>query len=146
MTDAEIREITGREGSFIDQVKVKTADGGSEQTSPSFGGSGGHSYTWKVPNGEYISKLEYRSGSWLDGITFVTNKGNKSPHFGGNGGNGYTFDLPVGARLNGVFGYKQGYLKGLGFSYKVYATPEFGTSGMGSAFSWISSLKNADIR
>ena len=147
LANADIREVTGRKGWYIDQIKVRTADGSQEETSPSFGGNGGGAYTWKVPDGEWIAKIEYRQGSWLDAVTFVTNKGTKSPQFGGNGGGGpFTYTLPVGAKLNGLYGFKDQYIRGLGFYYKVHATPEFGTKKIGSAFSWMSSLYNAEIR
>ena len=147
LENADIREVSGRKGWYIDQIKVRTHDGSREETSPSFGGNGGNPYTWKVPEGEYIVKIEYRQGDWLDGVTFVTNKGNKSPHFGGYGGKGgYTYTLPVGAKLNGLYGFKDQYIRGLGFTYKVHSTPEFGTNRIGSPFSWMSTLYNADIR
>ena len=72
---AEIREITGKNGWHIDQIKVRTFDGSQEEMSPNFGGYGKNPYTWKVPNGEHITKILYRKRSWLDGVTFVTNKG-----------------------------------------------------------------------
>ena len=147
MDNADIREVSGRDGWYIDQVKVRTSDGAHEESSPSFGGNGGGAYTWKVPEGEYIAKIEYRQGSWLDGITFVTSKGTRSPQFGGHGGNGpFTYTLPVGGKLNGIYGFKDQYIRGMGFTYKVHSTPEFGTNKIGSPFSWMSSLYNAEIR
>lgn len=59
----------------------------------------------------------------------MTNKGSQSPPFGESGGNGpYTYTLPTGAKLNGFYGYTSfyGYIRGLGFMYKVHDTPEFG--------------------
>ena len=125
LPNAEIREVSGRHGWYIDQIKVRTVDGSKEESSPSFGGNGGGAYTWKVPEGEYISKILYRQGSWLDGVTFVTNKGTQSPQFGGSGGSGpFTFNLPAGTRLNGIYGYKDAYIRGLGFTYSTYNPPK----------------------
>ena len=39
-----------------------------------------------VPNSQSITQVVYRSGSLIDALTFITNKGNKSPRFGGGGG------------------------------------------------------------
>ena len=128
MPNAEIREVSGRDGSYINQIKVRTQDKMEEETSPSFGGNG-DTYIWKVPRGEYISGLEYRKGSELNGITFITNNGSRSPQFGGNGGDGpFTYNLPVGAKLNGFYGFKGSNIKGLGFIYKIHSTPEFGSN------------------
>ena len=74
LKNAEIREIEGRDGFYIDRIKVKTVNGTEEESSPSIGGNGGGPYKWTVPDGEYIIKVEYRQGSWLDGVTFITNK------------------------------------------------------------------------
>ena len=147
LENADIREVSGRKGWYIDQIKVRTQDGSKEESSPSFGGNGGGEYKWVVPEGEYIAKIEYRQGSWLDGVTFVTSKGNRSPQFGGHGGGGpYTYTIPAGGKLNGFYGYKDQYIRGLGFTYKVHSSPEFGTNKIGSAFSWMSKLYNAEIR
>ena len=116
LKNAEVREVSGRYGWYIDQIKVRTADRVQEETSPSFGGNGGGPYTWKVPEGEHIAKIEYRQGSWLDAVTFITNKGTRSPQFGGNGGSGpYTYNLKKDERLIGFYGHKDQWLRGLGF-------------------------------
>ena len=123
-----------------------------EETSPSFGGNGGGPYTWKVPDGQYIAKIEYRQGSWLDGLTFVTNKGNKSPHFGGNGGNGpFTYTIPSGQRLSGIYGHKDQYMRGVGFfltpqtSKTIEKLLDYGNI-RGTKFEWVASNKNADLK
>lgn len=119
LKNAEIREIEGRDGFYIDRIKVKTVNGTEEESSPSIGGNGGGPYKWTVPDGEYIIKVEYRQGSWLDGVTFITNKGSRSPQFGGNGGKGpFEFTLPGGTRLNGFYGHRDQYIRGLGFYYQ----------------------------
>ena len=152
LKNAEIREISGRDGFYIDQIKVRTVDGNQEESSPSIGGDGGSPYTWTVPEGEYIAKLEYRQGDWLDGVTFITNAGTRSPQFGGNGGTGpFEFVLPADTRLDGIYGHRDQYVRGLGFYYSVFVkasqkTPEFGNPNLGQAFEWKTKLKNADIR
>ena len=65
---------------------MRTIYGHKEETSPSFGGNGGVPYTWTVPEGEYIAKIEYKQDNdWLLGMAFVTDKGTKSPQFGAHG-------------------------------------------------------------
>ena len=54
LPEAEIREIHGRRGWYIDQVTVETEDGHHHETSPSFGDHGGDAYSWVVPHGEHI--------------------------------------------------------------------------------------------
>ena len=118
LKNAEIREISGREGYYIDRIKVKAADGTEEESSPNFGGKGGERYKWTVPDGEYIAKIKYKQGNWLDSVVFITNKGTKSPRFGGKGGEGpFEYVLPQGARLNGIYGHQDQYIRGLGFYY-----------------------------
>ena len=122
MKDGEIRAISGRDGWYIDQIKVQSADGSEEQTSPSFGGNGGGPWSWEVPAGEHIQKLIYAvHDGMIISMIFETDKGNKSPSFGakGNGPKGVTaeYTLPTGARLDGVFGHNDAYVRGLGFYY-----------------------------
>ena len=152
LKNAEIREIEGKDGFYIDRIKVKAVDGAEEESSPSIGGNGGGPYKWVVPDGEYIAKLEYRQGSWLDGVTFITNKGTRSPQFGGEGGSGpFEYELPPDTRLDGIYGYRDQYVRGLGFYYSKFVkaynkTPLFGTDKIGKHFEWKTTLRNAEIR
>ena len=150
MANSEIREISGRHGGFIDQIKVRTVDGAQQENSPSFGGNGGGAYTWVVPAGEHIAKIIYKQGGWLDSLIFVTDKGSQSPKFGGDGGYGpFEFNLPVGARLNGIYGFKNNIIRGLGFTFSldtVRQTPQFGTKNTGDAYSWAPTSMKSEIR
>ena len=51
LRNADIREVEGRKGFYIDRIKVRTVDGIEEESSPSFGGDGGDAYKWTVPEG-----------------------------------------------------------------------------------------------
>lgn len=70
----------------MDKIQLFLSDGVTNMYSPEFGGNGGGPSQWTVPDGEHITQLEYRSGTKVDSISFITNKGTKSPHFGGYGG------------------------------------------------------------
>ena len=112
---ADIREVSGRSGWHINQIKVRTTDREEEETSPSFGGDGGNLFTWTVPDGEYIAKVEFIEGNWF-GVIFVTDKGTRSPQFGGHeGSTSSTYVVPDGKRLAGIFGRKDHTINGLGF-------------------------------
>ena len=85
-------------------------------------------------------------------MTFITNKGTRSPQFGGEGGAGpFVFELPPDTRLDGIFGHRDQYIRGLGFYYSKFVkayqkTPLFGTDKIGNAFEWKTTLRNAEIR
>ena len=69
----------------------------------------------KVPNGEFVNQIEYRSGDRIDAINFITNKGNKSPHFGGTGGGYHLVTIPTDYRIVGFYGVQSGRVNKLGF-------------------------------
>lgn len=71
----DVRRVDGREGFYVDRIQFYMNDGSNQDTSPAFGGNGGDSYSWTVPDGEYINKIMPKRGDFLDSIIFVTNKG-----------------------------------------------------------------------
>jgi Jacalin-like lectin domain len=84
------------------------------------GGSGGGEYAWEVPYGEYIKKIEIRSGSRVDAVTFITQNGTRSPQFGGNGGGLHFLEIPDGNRICGYFGRSGSEIDKLGFYYRPW--------------------------
>lgn len=64
------------------------------------------SQAWHVPQDEYISQIEVRSGNWIDGVTFITNKGNTSPKYGGDGVSPHVITIPEDYRVVGYYGMK----------------------------------------
>jgi hypothetical protein len=79
-------------GEFVDAIQVEYQD----QKDKKYGGNGGEKHKFKLKEGEYIKKVEVRSGSWIDSIKFITNTGRESKQFGGNGGSLTTVDCKNG--------------------------------------------------
>ena len=64
-----------------------------------------------------MNQIIYRSGSWIDSLTFVTNKGTRSQYYGGGGGSLRTVTVPDGYRIVGFYGtYDNSYVLRLGFT------------------------------
>lgn len=83
---SEIRQISGFESNFINQIMVVTQDGPDSDMSPQYGVSSGNPYSWTVPEGEHITKIIYAENGNLISMVFVTDRGTMSPKFGGEGG------------------------------------------------------------
>jgi hypothetical protein len=82
---------------------------------PRHGGGGGSESSFDLAEGEFITRIEGRSGSEVDQLTFTTNKGNKHGPYGGGGGAPFAVsDINVG----GFFGRSGDRLDQIGF----YAT------------------------
>lgn len=105
-----------RSGSEVDNIQIVLSDGVTSVFSPQYGGSGGGARDpWTVPDGEYVSQVEYRSGVRVDSLTFITNKGNRSPKYGGGGGSYHLETFPAGYRIIGLYGKQGSRLDQLGF-------------------------------
>jgi len=70
-----------------------------------------------VPEGEIIVTVKIRSGSRIDSLQFVTDKGTVSERFGGTGGGESTYELP--GKLLGFFGKEDKKHHQLGFITKA---------------------------
>jgi len=71
-----------RYGIYLDGIQFTYAGGQGKY----HGGSGGQQSYFYLGNGEKIIQVNYRSGSCVDAIQFVTNFGNVSQWYGGTGG------------------------------------------------------------
>ena len=91
-------------------------DGVEYEFTGDYGGSGGSYKTWKVPTGEYITQIIIRTGSRVDALQFITNKGNTSPYYGGNGGSKKTLTVPKDYQIIGIFGRSGSRIDKLGFN------------------------------
>jgi len=103
LCDIRVEEVQIRSGSAIDQIKLKIGDGKNSYWSDIRGGNGGGGpYSFVVPLGENIISVLIRSGSSIDSLQFITDKGTVSQQFGGNGGTLRSYNLT--GRLIGFFG------------------------------------------
>lgn len=63
--------------------------------------------TESLPSGEYIVRVDYRSGGRLDNVAFITNRGKKYGPYGGGGGGPATYNVTSGEKL-GCMGGRSG--------------------------------------
>lgn len=76
--NAPIKSIGLRGGKYVDQIQIN---------GNSYGGSGGTKVpTITLSEGEFINKVDIRSGSYIDYLKLTTNKG-QTIEIGGGGGN-----------------------------------------------------------
>ena len=88
-------------GSYIDGIQGIFSDcNGNQFTGPWYGGDGGNRNQVLFAPGEELSTVNGRSGSYVDQLTFVTNRNTYS--FGGGGG--APFSLPASNAIGGFFG------------------------------------------
>jgi hypothetical protein len=76
--DATLVAIRVRAGEFIDGIQFCYTRKGQSFNAPPHGGSGGSEYEFRLNSGEYIIRVEGRSGKYVDQLRFITNKGNCS--------------------------------------------------------------------
>ncbi len=108
-----VKKVMVRSGASLDAIQLELTDGVTTMVSPYRGGYGGYEKVFNVPDDQWISQIEIRSGSMVDSVRFVTNKGIKSEQFGGNTGNYYLVNLP--GPLVGLEGRSGSRIDQLGF-------------------------------
>ncbi len=54
--------------------------------------------------GEYIVRVDYRSGSMIDSVSFTTNQGRTFGPYGGGGGGSGTYTVTPGEKLGCMAG------------------------------------------
>ncbi len=112
--DMRVEEVQVRFGGRIDQLRIKIGNGKNSYWSDIHGGNGGSGpHSFLVPPGENIVTVLMRSGSRVDSLQFITDRGTVSQQFGGNGGSLRSYHLP--GRLIGFFGKKGSEIDQLGF-------------------------------
>jgi len=101
-TTQELSSILIRSGSEVDAIQVcfRNQDN-TIQCREMHGGSGGSPNQFDLLPGEYINRIEGRSGRRIDSLQFFTNTGRQSAKYGGNGGS--PFSIP-NICLNGIAG------------------------------------------
>jgi len=60
--------------------------------------------TESLPSGEYIVRVDYRSGARLDNVAFITNRGRKYGPYGGGGGGPASYNVTPGEKLGCMSG------------------------------------------
>ncbi|CAG8517780.1 9671_t:CDS:2 [Diversispora eburnea] len=109
-----LKKVTIKYGSFIDSINFFWSD----ESVSSIGGKGGHNkYSFTLDKEEKILGIKVRSGWWIDGLMFKTNKKN-TEWIGGNGGSLHNLFLPKNYEMIGIFGTKDKLIDGLGIIYQ----------------------------
>jgi hypothetical protein len=111
---ARVVGVKIRHGRWIDGIELlyKTADG-KEEGLGWHGGQGGEEETFLLEDGEFITGITGKAGTYIDSLTIVTNK-RKSKTFGGDGGDN-TFDLQKsGDHVTGLYGHSGPFLDQIG--------------------------------
>lgn len=98
LVNKQIKTIRVTHGSALDGVRFIFLDG----TYSDFGNFKHHYSDFDMAPDETVIGVVIRSGAWVDGIQFITNK-RVSPTFGGTGGGANKFMIPKGQFL-GLFG------------------------------------------
>ena len=104
--------MTGRNGWYIDKIRLFLTNG---QSSPEFGVHGGTGYDFALQSGETVTSAIFKSGWWLDSVTLKTSKGRSFKIGGDRGYDTKTINIPEGARIIGLYGTTDPHLKSLGF-------------------------------
>jgi len=88
-------------GDYVDAIQATwSKPGGGTIIGTKQGGGGGSLSIITFKTGEYITRVDGRSGDWTDQLKFTTNLGNVYGPYGGNGGGAYTLkNLQVGGFL-----------------------------------------------
>ena len=120
---ARITEIRVRSGNYIDSLQmVYVLRDGRSFNGPLHGGSGGRSNVFRLEPDEYLIGISGRYGSYIDSLTFHTNK-RTSATFGGRGGNrDFRIFVPSGNQAIGLAGRASRYLDAIGLRYDSIAS------------------------
>ncbi len=107
-------------------------------TSPSFGATGGKSFSYACPAPYFITKVEGRSGTYMNGLQIQCSNGSKSPYYGGGTSTMWAETAPKG--FNGAVVRAGAFvdaisLKRLPGTGIVAQTPSYGGKG-GKEITW----------
>ena len=112
---ATIRRIVIRSGSRVDAIQITyRLSSGQESTGSRYGGTGGTQRTINinVDDGERVIGVFGRSGSNVDQLGFVTNKGRIFGPYGACGGGPFTVNS---CHVRGIFGRSGSRIDSIGF-------------------------------
>ncbi len=103
-----------RHGGRVDAIQgIYSTPSGVNVPGPRYGGSGGTLDSFTLVAGEFITRVDGRSGNSIDSLQFTTNKGNVFGPYGGGGGN--VFSALTGLQVMGFFGRSGAELDAVGF-------------------------------
>ena len=110
-----VRRIMIRSGSRLDSIQVTyRLSSGQDYTGPHHGGTGGglHTIDIDIDGGERVIGVLGRSGSAVDQVGFVTNRGRIFGPYGGCGGGPFTVNS---CHIRGIFGRSGSRIDSIGF-------------------------------
>ncbi|KAJ2321451.1 hypothetical protein H4S02_000705 [Coemansia sp. RSA 2611] len=110
----KLRSIEIRSGNYIDGVIFHMDDGSQAQIGKCAGG--GRSVMQIDPDDD-LDHIVVKSGWWIDGLEFVTTRGQRSGWKGGRGGGDHILKPPMGYGFMGLSGSGAGWLDSLTMHY-----------------------------
>ncbi|POZ59936.1 jacalin-like lectin [Chromobacterium alticapitis] len=112
-----LSQINIRHGSRVDSIQgVWITPSGDQVTGSKHGGDGGELTSIVLAGNEYIVRVDGRSGSRVDQLSFTTNLGNVYGPYGGSGGSAFSLS---GTHIGGFFGRSGSELDSVGFFNRV---------------------------
>lgn len=111
VVNKQLKKIRVTHGYALDGVRFIFLDG----TYTDFGNFKSHYSDFDLSSDEKVIGVVIRSGAWVDGIQFITNK-KTSPAFGGQGGGANKFMVPKGQFL-GLYGEIGNWVNKIGVLY-----------------------------
>ena len=97
------QHVTGfrvNNGKTVDRLQFRYPNGWA----PPQGGNNGFNADVTLPKGDYIVQVNYRNGSRLDSVAFVSNRGKTYGPYGGGGGSPGTYTVTPGEKLGCMSG------------------------------------------
>ncbi|MGQ3054443.1 MAG: jacalin-like lectin, partial [Roseateles sp.] len=88
-------------GKRVDRLQFRYADRG---WAPRQGSGGSFPVEVNLPDGQYFVRVDYRAGSAIDSIAFVTNTGKTYGPYGGGGGSAGSYNVTPGEKLGCMAG------------------------------------------
>jgi hypothetical protein len=121
-----------RPGSFVVEVRIRSGDrvdavqmllqepgpNGRQYELPKHGGGGGQPQTFRLQQGQYVTRIYGRCGNGVDHIHIVTNLGEVGDGGGGGGDKNYDYQEPPGHQIVGFYGRSGDEVDAIGIVYQ----------------------------
>ena len=116
---SHLRKVAIRHGWGVDAIQVTYKRlNGSDQTLNRHGGGGGDLSQFELNQGEYLTKIEGKQGSFIGSLTFYTNTGKKyGPYGTAQGqwsGDSFTITAPSDHEIIGFYGKSGTHVNSIG--------------------------------